>query len=211
LLARLAGIDPADRVIDLGTGCGIIPLILARSGAGRNILGIEIQDELADIARRNVLLNDLSDRITIERYDVRHLCTLLPASSFDSVIANPPFRSVSSGRINPERQKSIARHELMLTLSDIVKASHHVLTTPGRLFMIYPARRMVDLLCELRAQHIEPKSIRMIHGRQNQRAKLVFVEGVKEAGVELEVQEPLILYDETGNYTETLQKIYSLF
>lgn len=210
ILARFASVSPADRVIDLGTGSGIIPLILARATGVAMIVGIEIQDNLADIARRNVALNNLDTAITIVREDITKLPSLYPPASFDCVISNPPFRKLDTGRVNSELQKSIARHEIALSLEQLLMAAFYLLKDHGRLFLIYPAFRAVDLFCEMRLRRIEPKTAQWVHGRIDMPAKMVLVEGVKEGGAELLVKEPLFLYDADGHYTDTMQKIYSL-
>jgi tRNA1Val (adenine37-N6)-methyltransferase len=210
LLARAAAGTAEDCVIDLGTGCGIIPLILARSGVGDNIVGVELQEALADLAQRNVEINEFADRISIRREDINDISSVYPSGSFDCVISNPPFRKRETGRVNTEHQKSIARHEIAITLNQVLEAASYLLKRRGRLHLIYPALRSIDLFHQMREIGIEPKIIQWVHGRISKPAKMVLVEGTKAGGAELQVKEPLILYDEEGNYTEALQAIYSL-
>ncbi|MBW1679339.1 MAG: methyltransferase, partial [Deltaproteobacteria bacterium] len=184
-----------DRVIDLGTGCGIIPLILAKSTEVKKIIGVEIQEELADIALRNVRLNELSDTIIIQKEDLKNISSFYPPDSFNWVLTNPPFRELDTGRLNPQEQKAVARHEIAVSLKDLLK--------------VYPAFRLVDLFYEMRKCYLEPKTIQFVHSRLDAPARMVLVEGVREGGVELQVKEPLIIHDSGGNYTESLQKIYS--
>ena len=210
LLARTFGATKTDRIIDLGTGCGIVPLILGRSGKGREIVGIELQEELADIARRNVSLNGFAEKISIRCDDITKITSRYSPGSFDCVVSNPPFRKLATGRVNLEEQKSVARHEIAITLEGLLSASAHLLTAHGRLGLIYPALRAVDLFSLMRQSGIEPKTLQWVHGRVNMPAKMVLVEGIKGGGVELEVKEPLILYDDDGSYTEELRAIYLL-
>jgi len=209
ILGRLAQISPEDRVFDLGTGCGIIPLILAATSKAKEIVGVEIQEELSEVARRNVALNDLRDVITIIKEDLKNLPSLYPTGAFDFILTNPPFRKRATGRINPQEQKSIARHEIAISLQEVLTVAHFLLKTQGKLFLIYPAFRLVDLFYEMRACDLEPKTLQCVHSRVNTPAKMVLVEGVKGGGVELQVKEPLIIYDTEGKYTEALQEVYS--
>lgn len=209
VLGRLALVAPGDRVIDLGTGCGIIPLILATTTKAKEVLGVEIQAELADLAQRNVILNGLSGGVTILKEDLKTLPSLYPPGSFDLIITNPPFRKLNTGRVNPREQKSIARHEITISLDAMLKVASALLKTQGRLFLIYPAFRLIDLLCGMRKTGLEPKTIRFVHSRITAPAKMVLVEGLKEGGVELNVKEPLVIYNTQKSYTDEMQKIYS--
>lgn len=209
LLARLAPVSPGDRVIDLGTGCGIIPLIVAVTTGVKEIVGVEIQKELADIARRNVILNGLSKVIRIKKEDLKKLPSIYPPGSFDCILTNPPFRKLNTGRLNPEEQKTIARHEIAINLEEMLQVAFTLVKPHGKLFLIYPAFRLVDLFYEMRKKGLEPKNIQCVHSRIDTPARMVLVEGIREGGIELRVKEPLVIYDSEGNYTEALQKIYS--
>ena len=210
ILARLAQVSPGDRVMDLGTGCGIMPLILAAATKVKEVVGVEIQDELADLSARNVRLNGLAELITIIKEDLKDLSARYPSGSFDLIISNPPFRKLDTGRVNPQEQKSIARQEITVSLVKLLKNAYFLLRNQGKIFLIYPAFRLVDLFYEMRKNSLEPKTIQCVHSRVDTPAKMVLVEGIKEAGVELQVKEPLVIYDSQGNYTEALKRIYSL-
>ena len=209
ILGRLAQVSSGDRVIDLGTGCGIIPLILAATTQVKEIVGVEIQEELAEVARRNVALNGFYGIISILKEDLKNLPSLYSTGAFDFILTNPPFRKRATGRINPQEQKSIARHEIAISLQEVLTVAHFLLKTQGKLFLIYPAFRLVDLFYEMRACDLEPKTLQCVHSRVNTPAKMVLVEGVKGGGIELQVKEPLIIYDAEGKYTESLQEVYS--
>jgi len=209
ILGRLAPVSSGDRVLEFGTGCGIISLILATTASVKEIVGVEIQEELAEVARRNVALNGLRDVITILSEDLKKLPSLYPTGSFDFILTNPPFRKRATGRINPQEQKSIARHEIAISLQEMLTVASFLLKIQGKLFLIYPEFRLVDLFCEMRACGLEPKTTQCVHSRINTPAKMVLVEGVKGGGVELQVKEPLIIYDAEGKYTEALKEVYS--
>jgi len=209
ILGRLAQVSSEDRVIDLGTGCGIIPLILAATTQAKEIVGVEIQEELSEVARRNVTLNGLQHTVTIIKEDLKNLPSRYPASSFDVIVTNPPFRKRATGRINPQEQKSIARHEIAISLQEMLRVAYFLLKTQGKFFLIYPAFRLVELFYEMKACDLEPKTLQCVHSRVNTPAKMVLVEGIRGGGVELQVKEPLIIYDTKGKYTEALQKVYS--
>jgi tRNA1Val (adenine37-N6)-methyltransferase len=210
ILGRLAQVLSEDRVMDLGTGCGIIPLILVASGQVKEIVGVEIQEELAELARRNVALNGFDGTIRIVKEDLKKLPSLYPKSSFNFILSNPPFRKRATGRINPQEQKSIARHEIAVSLKEMLSVAQHLLKIQGKLFLIYPAFRLVDLFYEMRACGLEPKTLQCVHSQMHTPAKMVLVEGVKGGGVELQVKEPLVIYNAEGKYTEALEAVYSL-
>jgi Predicted O-methyltransferase len=209
ILGRLAQVSSEDRVIDLGTGCGIIPLILAATTQVKEIVGVEIQEDLAELARRNVALNSCDGVIRIVKNDLKNLPLLYPTGSFDFILTNPPFRKRATGRINPQEQKSIARHEIAISLQEMLRVAYFLLKTQGKFFLIYPAFRLVELFYEMRACDLEPKTLQCVHSRVDTPAKMVLVEGVKGGGVELQIKEPLIIYDSEGKYTEALQEVYS--
>ena len=196
-----------DTGVDLGTGCGIIPLILAHRSASARLYGIEIQKDLADLASRNVRMNHMEDRITIVHGDMRDFRSYLEPGVVDVVFSNPPYRKVLSGRINPDSERAVARHEIKGTLSDVVSVAEKLLRPSGRLWVIYPAERVADLLAQMRAFRLEPKGLRLVHSRPNLDAELVLAEGRKQAGPGLKVVPPLIVHKEDGGYTEELKEM----
>ena len=208
LLAWYACPSPDDTILDLGTGCGIIPMILAYRHPGVNIYGIEVQKELADIANLNITENDMQDQITILCRDMKTLKHEDTSGPVDLAISNPPFRKLTSGRINPNQQRAIARHEIKATLYDVIETARRMLKTSGRFVMIYPAGRMTDILTQMRASGIEPKSIRMVHSAKNTEAKMILVEGKKGGRSGLKSGSPLIIYKENGSYSDEVEKIF---
>ncbi len=193
LLSRFVKIRRDEKVIDLGTGCGILPLLLSQTTKARSFVGIEIQEALAQCAKKNVDLNHLEEKITILQQDLRELRKIFAAGSFDVVLSNPPYRKYRSGRINPSPEKAIARHEIEGTLEDLTSVAHYLLPAKGRCYFIFPAMRTVDLLVALRSRELEPKRLQFVYPRIGEDAKFVLTESVKTSGVELKIVPPLIL------------------
>ena len=193
LLSRFVRIRKDEKVIDLGTGCGILPLLLSQTTQARSFVGVEIQDTLAEIAGRNVLLNGLSDRIAILRRDLRKLKDVYSPGTFHVALSNPPYRKCQTGRLNPFVEKAVARHEIMGTVQELLSAAAYLLPAKGRLYLIYPASRAVDLLVGLREQSLEPKRVQFVYPRAGEEAKFILVESVKSTGVELKVMPPLLI------------------
>jgi tRNA1Val (adenine37-N6)-methyltransferase len=208
LLAHLAARIPAASIIDLGTGSGIVPLILARKQANTTIVGVELQPGLADMARRTILLNGLADRVSIVQDDLREISRGFAPSSFDLVVSNPPYYPVVNGRINPDEEKAIARHEIMATVQDIIKVSSCLVSSTGSVLIIFPAKRLMDLLNAFIASGLKPRTMRIIYSRMNGEAKLVMAEGCKTGNPELKIAEPFIIYGADGEYAEEMQRIY---
>lgn len=208
LLASQTDPRPADKVVDLGTGCGIIALILAYRHPGLRVYGVEVQAELVRLAISNVEDNQLQDRITVLEADMQTLKSDLTAGPVDLVVCNPPYRRSGSGRINPNHQRAVARHELRANLQDVIACARRILKTTGRFVTIYTAERTADLLCQMRADRLEPKHIRTIHGDARSEAKLVLVEGIKGGNPGLKIAPPLILYQENGDYTTEVQQMF---
>lgn len=208
LLAYHARLRPNERVIDLGTGCGIIPLILGYRNPNVEIWGIEIQEELARLATLNVEENRMEGRISVICTDMKALKPHMIKGPVDLVVSNPPFRKLNSGRINPDRQRAAARHEITVTLYDVVAAVRRILRKSGRFLTIYSAERATDLLTQMRSAGIEPKFIRMIHSGYRTEAKLILVEGVKGGRSGTKIGAPLIIYREDGSYTDEVERMF---
>jgi tRNA1Val (adenine37-N6)-methyltransferase len=190
LLSEFVTIKKGDLLVDLGTGCGIIPLILLRSKPVGFALGIEIQAGLVDQAARNILLNGFEDRMAVLQGDVRHLPFL--SGSADVVVCNPPYRKKESGRINPDRRRAIARHEIMLSLHHILDSARYLLKAKGRLAMIYPAERLGDVMAKMRSFGLEPKRLRMVYPNLTSEAKLALIEASPSGSQGLKILPPLI-------------------
>ncbi|MDP2645633.1 MAG: tRNA1(Val) (adenine(37)-N6)-methyltransferase [Desulfobacterales bacterium] len=195
------------QILDLGTGCGIIPLILAYRNPTVRICGIEVQKELADIALLNVAENQMQDRIVILHGDLKQLYSEMIPGPVDIVVSNPPYRKVNAGRINPDPQKAVAMHEIKAALEDIIQTACRVLDLSGKFLTIYPVQRVVDLLEKMRFHGIEPKRLRMIHANAESEARRVLVEGVKGGRPGVTIDPPLIIYSRFRTYSEEITKM----
>jgi len=201
LLAYFATLKRSDRVIDLGTGNGVIPLILTRLHPEVAIVGVEYQSAMVERAGRNVKLNQLDERISLRRGDVRAAGAIGPAGSFDVVVCNPPYRRRASGRMSPNDEKQIARHEVHGELGDFLAAGAYLLRAKGRLAVVYMAGRTVDLLSCMRQARLEPKRLRMVHSFRDSNASLILIEGVKDGRSGLEILPPLTVYRDAKEYS----------
>jgi tRNA1Val (adenine37-N6)-methyltransferase len=193
LLNRFINIRKDEKAIDLGTGCGILPLLLSQTTLAHSFVGVEIQKDLAELANRNVSLNQLRDRITILCQDFRELKSVYPPGAFNVVLSNPPYRKYRTGRVNPSMEKAVARHEIKGTLQDLISMASHLLPPKGRCYLVYPASRTVDLLMVLRGQKLEPKRLQFVYPRPGEEAKFILIESAKAAGAEVKVMTPLII------------------
>jgi tRNA1Val (adenine37-N6)-methyltransferase len=200
---------PGDTVVDLGTGCGVIPLILAFRHPGVRVWGVELQEPLATLAAENVCANEMSPQVTILRADLRDIGPDAFGGLVDWVVSNPPYRRGRSGRVNLEPQRALARHEIAMTLSDLVGAARRLLKSGGRLVTVYAAERITDLLLQMRLELIEPKCLRSIHSSWQSKARLILVEGVKNGRPGVTVAPPMVIYNENGSYAEELQALFS--
>ncbi|MGD8542080.1 MAG: tRNA1(Val) (adenine(37)-N6)-methyltransferase [Desulfobacteraceae bacterium] len=204
LLASLALPRPGDRVLDLGTGCGIVPLILVFRFAGLRVTGLELQPGLAELARQNVVLNGMSAAIEIREGDLRQLRPGKELAPFDLVVSNPPYRKARAGRVSSGAQRALARHEIAATLADVLGCAERMLQKGGRFVMVYAAERLTDICCEMRRAELEPKRLQVIHSRPGEGAKLLLVEGLKGARPGLAIDPPLFIYDAAGGHSDAL-------
>ncbi|BCA80555.1 tRNA1(Val) (adenine(37)-N6)-methyltransferase [Desulfuromonas sp. AOP6] len=204
LLCSFAQIRPQDRVLDLGTGAGIIPLLLASRHPSVQIVAVELQEELADRARRSACLNRLEKRIEVVFGDMRIPEVLSRFAPFTAVLSNPPYRPAGTGRLSPGSERAAARHELAGGLEDFVETAARHLDDGGRFFVIHLAERLTDLLCAMRLKRLEPKRLRIVLSRAEEAARLVLVEGRKGAKPGLAVEGPLVIYDGDGYSREVL-------
>ena len=202
ILAHFAGLLNSEKILDLGTGCGIIPLILSHRYESITIHGVEIQPELARIAAENIRENGLQDRIRIHCRDMKQMSRESISGPADVVTCNPPFHRLVSGRLNPNRQRAIARHEIKVTLSEIVETAARMLRDGGRFLTVFPVARLPDMLLEIRRSGMEAKILRMVHPRKNGPAKLFLLEGEKGGPPGLAEPPPLVLFREEGGYTD---------
>ena len=206
LLAHF-GTVPEGPALDLGTGTAAIPLILNARGA-KAVTGIELNPVMADIARRNVMINDRADCIRIVEGDYRQLREWARSGEFSAVYANPPYREIRRGATSKEAGIRRARHEETATLAEVLTVVQYALKYHGRFRMVHIAERMADVLETMRAHDVEPKCLRMVHGRPDKPAKLFLIEGIRGGNKGLDVLPPLIVHNEDGTYTDAVLKMY---
>lgn len=209
LLANFADFKAGDEVIDLGTGTGIIPILVAGKTEVRKVTGIEIQFEMAEMAMRSVKLNNLDDRVSIVWGDLRESVGLFGASRFNVVTVNPPYMTKGGGLVNPSDTKAISRHEIMCSLEDVIKASSKLLVPGGQLAMVHRPERLVDIVFLMRSLNIEPKYMRFVHPSIRKKPNLVLIKGTRNGNPQLRIIEPLYIYDEDGNYSDEINRIYN--
>ena len=194
LIADFTNLFAGDRVLDVGTGCGIIPILLMMREPELKITAIEIQTSLFDLACANIEKNSLSDRIHTMAGDFIELAPSLGSQTFDLVVSNPPYRKIQTGRTNPNQEKAIARHEIKLSLQTLVKNSEPLLKTGGRIVLAYPPQRLPEVLQVLQSQELYPSRSRFIHGVEGTEAKIFLIEAVKGRKEEMVVLPPLYVY-----------------
>ncbi len=208
LLAHFATVRGRDRVLDLGTGCGVIPLLLSARHPHAIITGLEIQPETAEMAVRSVLLNGLTERIRMDCGDFRQVGERYGHGKFDVVTMNPPYREPGRGQISPAESRATARHELTGTLADAIQAAAIAVKFGGRVAVVFLAERLADLMSSMREQKLEPKRLRMVYPRDGKPANLLLLEAIKGGGPGLRVEPPLTVYAEGQRYTAEVQAIY---
>jgi len=205
ILYEFIQVKNRSRILDLGTGSGILALLLARDYPLSRVIALELAGEFVDLVRRNIILNQFQDRISVIQGDLCQLPGFIKKGGFDAVVSNPPYRPLHRGRINPDSQKALARHEIRLTLPKLLKAVAHGLKVGGKWFVIYPAWRLVSLLALSRQHRLEPKKIRLVHSFQDKEAEWVLMEAVYQGREELKILPPLTIYQETGVYSPQFQ------
>ncbi len=209
ILSHLARPAAGETVLDLGTGCGVIPIMLAYRHSDIRVVGVEIQPTLASLARMNASANRMAHRVRIVEKDMGQLSPADIGGTVDLVVSNPPYRRRGSGRINADSQKAVARHELSVDLETVLLTAWRMLQPGGRFSIIYPSVRTVDLVAAMRATGLEPKSLTMIHSRRELSARLVAMTGVKDGRPGIEVGPPLHLYHDDGTTTRDLEAMFS--
>lgn len=209
LLADFADVKKGDKVIDLGTGTGIIPILLAGKTHAKKIIGLEILPEMSEMAARSVQLNKLEDRVQIICGDINNSLDFFAPSSFNVVTTNPPYMNKGEGIINASDNKAISRHEILCTLKDVIRISSELLIQGGRFAMVHRPRRLVDIICLMRQYDIEPKHIRFIYPSPYKKANLLLIKGIKNGRPELKMMEPLYVYNEKGLYSDEINRIYN--
>ena len=196
-------------VLDLGTGTGIIPILLCGKTNLKEIIGVEIQEDVANMANRSSKLNNLEDRFKVLNANILNLDKYYEKNTFDVIITNPPYKKKNSGVINDDERKVISRHEITASLEDFIKVAKDLLKDKGEFYMVHRPDRLVDILYLLRKYKIEPKEIRFVFSNKEKPPKLALIKAVKNANEFLKVDNNLYIYDDDGNYTNEILKIYN--
>jgi len=209
LLSSFAKNIKNSKVIDLGTGTGIINILLSGKTNNCNFTGVEIQEEVAEMADRSIKLNNLEDRIKIINESILNLKNTFQRKEFDVVVTNPPYKKINTGIINKQDKKIISRHEITASLEDFIQTASYLLKDYGEFYMVHRPDRLVDIFSIMRKEKIEPKKIRFVYPDKNKKANLVLIKGVKLGNPFLEYDDNLYVYDEKGNYTKEILEIYN--
>ena len=208
LLSSFVALKKHETLLDVGTGCGIIPIYLTKKGFPNSMVGIEIQQELFLTALKNLELNNC-ENVRFIQGDIKLLVDTLKQNPFHVVVSNPPYTKVHTGRKSPRKSRLVARYESRIDLETLLSISSALLETKGRVYLIYPARRSVELIYTARKYRLEPKRLRFIHPRKEESANLFLAELVKEGGMEVTIEKPLYIYD-NDRYTEEVESYYLL-
>lgn len=208
LLANFAMPAQNAEILDIGTGNGIIPVLLSAKVKAKHITGIEIQKQSADLAQKNIEMNSLSELISIITGDVKDKNVL--KGSFNYITCNPPYKKVGTGIKNPESPLAIARHELTLTLDDVFKRASQLLVSRGKIAMVHKPERLAEIFYTMNRYKIEPKRVQLVYSdKKSAEPSLVLVEGAKDGGAGLRYEKNLYVYDEQGNYTANISQLYN--
>lgn len=208
LLSGFAKVKKGERVLDMGTGTGIIPILLETKTEGKHFTGLEIQEESADMARRSVAYNHLEEKIDIVTGDIKTASRMFPLSGFDVITSNPPYMTNLHGIQNPEAPKAIARHEVLCTLEDLVRETSRLLRPGGRFYMVHRPFRLVEIFQTLTAYKLEPKRMQLVHPFVDKEPNMVMIEAIRGAKSMIKIEEPLVVYKAPGVYNDIIYDIY---
>lgn len=208
LLSGFAAVNRGERAIDLGTGTGIIPILLRAKTAGREFIGLEIQEESADMARRSVAVNGLSQEIQIVVGDIKEASAIFGASVFDVVTTNPPYMNDQHGLKNPSLPKAIARHEVLCTLEDVLRESARLLRPGGRFYMVHRPQRLAEIIRMLSKYCLEPKRMKFVHPFVDREPNMVLFECTRGGRPQVRIEAPLIVFEKPGVYAREITEIY---
>lgn len=208
LLSGFARVKKGERAIDLGTGTGIIPILLEAKNEGKEYIGLEIQEDMADMAFRSVAFNHLEEKISVVKGDIKEAGKLFGKSTFDVVTSNPPYMNDAHGLKNLDLSKAIARHEVLCTLEDVVREAAGLLKPGGRFYMVHRPRRLIEIITMLTKYKLEPKRMKMVHPFVDKEANMVLIEAVRGGGSMMIVEAPVIVFKEPGVYSDEICDVY---
>lgn len=208
LLSGFAKVKRGENALDLGTGTGIIPILLEAKTEGRHFTGLEIQETSADMAQRSVCLNDLNEKVEIIRGDIKEATDLFGKASFDVVMSNPPYMTGQHGLVNPDMPKAVARHEILCTLEDVIGQASALLKENGRFYMVHRPFRLAEIMVTMSRYRLEPKRMKLVYPFVDKEPNMVLIEGLKGGRPRVTVEKPLIVYEKPGVYTSEIYDIY---
>lgn len=208
LLSDFAKAGKGDRVLDLGTGTGIIPMLMEAKTEGDTFVGLEIQEACADMARRSVKMNEIEHKVSIVTGDIKEASSIFEKGSFQVVTSNPPYMNCRHGIQNLSDEKAIARHEIKCSLEDVIREASKLLCFHGKFYMIHKPFRMAEIVYKCKQYDLEPKRIRFVHPYVDKEPTMVLVEAVRGAKEMIKVEPPLIVYDAPGRYSKEIYEIY---
>ncbi|MBR3697880.1 MAG: methyltransferase [Clostridia bacterium] len=197
------------KVVDIGTGTGIIGILLCAKSRLKTITGIEIQEEVAKMAEKSIKLNNLQEQFNILNINIKEVFNYLEPNTIDCIVTNPPYIKLNTGARNIENSKFISRHEAECNLEDIIKISYKLLKSNGEFYMIHRTERLADIMYLLRKYRLEAKQMRFVQSKQNLSPNLILLKSIKNGGNSVKIDKPLIIYNEDGTYTEEVKKIYN--
>ena len=208
LLSGFARAGKGERVLDLGTGTGIIPILMEAKTEGESFTGLEIQEEMAEMAARSVKLNGLEEKVSIIQGDLKEASKRFGKASFDVVTCNPPYMNQNHGLKNPDEPKAIARHELLCSFEDVAREASALLKSGGRLYLVHRPHRLTEIFETLRAHKLEPKRMKFVHPFADAEANMVLIEAFRGGRPQMRVEAPVIVYEKPGVYTNEIYEIY---
>lgn len=208
ILAAFAKTKKNENAIDLGTGNGIIPILMDARYHNANITGLEIQEYNVDMANRSIAINEIGERIRVIQGDIKEASAIFGCGKMDVVTTNPPYMNANHGLTNPDDHKAIARHEILCTLEDVIREGSRLLKSNGRFYMIHRPQRLAEIFATMKEYHLEPKRMRMVHPYAEKEANMVLIEAIKCANPLLKVEAPLVVYAAPGEYSEEMKGIH---
>ena len=208
LLSGFARVKPGEKVLDMGTGTGILPILLAAKTEGESFTGLEIQEKSAEMAGRSVAYNHLEGRVRIVAGDIKEAGAIFGPAAFDVVVSNPPYMTGSHGLVNPNEAKAVARHEVLCTLEDLVRETAAVLTSRGRFYLVHRPFRLAEIMGMLMKYRLEPKRMRLVYPYVDKEPNMVLLEACKGGNPRIQVERPLIVYERPNVYTDEIREIY---
>ncbi len=208
LLSGFAQVKEGGRAMDLGAGTGILPILLAAKTPGGHFTGLEISEYCVDMARRSVALNALEERVEIVQGDIKKAGELFAPASFDTVTSNPPYMTARHGLVNPDIEKAAARHEILCTLEDVVRAAAQLLRVGGHFYLVHRPFRLAEIIRTLSQYRLEPKRMRLVYPYVDREPNMVLLEAVRGGRARMTVEPPLIVYERPGVYTREIHEIY---